>query len=252
MKRLIEILLISILLFSLAYIGCKDEAEANEPTLEFPPYSTAPTMEGTIWLESEAIPPPSIFYYDGEKNIEYIPKPEPNEPESANNWIEAVKRWPNAQGYITDNFGNTSPLGETKFIEPPPEPNEPEISELRIICNCGMIYDIRGKELSYKSRHTLLTDFVKAMNPNINVAYTAEELDEIYKDEPELGILAKRLWGYGTPPEPNEPQKVSLGFIPTWPDYIELDKDLWIVDETEYGIMMRFCKGTKIYFKEDE
>lgn len=56
----------------------------------------------------------------------------------------------------------------------------------------------------------------------------------------------------------NEPKKVSLDFILTWPDYIELEKDLiidmprtmWLGD----GVRMKdflFPKGTKIYFKED-
>lgn len=64
-------------------------------------------------------------------------------------------------------------------------------------------------------------------------------------------------------PEPNEPMKYSLP-IPTWPDYIELEKDLilrfdypepnnllmkLIHEPTAYRI---FSKGTKIYFKGDE
>lgn len=56
--------------------------------------------------------------------------------------------------------------------------------------------------------------------------------------------------------EPNEPMKYSLP-IPTWPDYIELEKELEI--ELPYKIWYGrmafenfiFPKGTKIYFKED-
>jgi len=37
--------------------------------------------------------------------------------------------------------------------------------------------------------------------------------------------------------------------IPTWPDYIELEKDLWIKTNKD-SIFLN--KGTKIYFKEDK
>jgi hypothetical protein len=72
-------------LFGLAaLLGCEDEAEADEPepTFELVPYSTdpTPTIEGALWLESDEIPPPAIFYYDGNKKIEYLPNPEPDEP----------------------------------------------------------------------------------------------------------------------------------------------------------------------------
>jgi len=65
MKRLIEILLISTLLFTLAFFaGCKDEAEANEP-------NEIIVLKGMrhAWQE------------EGWNRIDYEPKPEPNEPE---------------------------------------------------------------------------------------------------------------------------------------------------------------------------
>lgn len=55
-------------------------------------------------------------------------------------------------------------------------------------------------------------------------------------------------------PEP-EPKKYSFpsGFIPTWPDYIELEKDLVIDIPVDFGDIKTFgyrlIKGTKIYFK---
>ena len=59
----------------------------------------------------------------------------------------------------------------------------------------------------------------------------------------------------------NAPKKFSLDFIPIWPDYVELEKDLVLrydfpepnnpmiihVPSDEWLIK----KGTKIYFKED-
>ena len=118
---------------------------------------------------------------------------------------------------------------------------------------------------------------------NTTKFYTEEELEEIYKDEPALGKLAKALYGYeaeSNEPEfeivsfeladPNEPEfeltfceatmslpyKANLfDFIPTWPDYIELEKDLVIhrpgKTENEF-IVMYFHKGTHIYFRDDD
>ena len=82
--------------------------------------------------------------------------------------------------------------------------------------------------------------------------YTESELEEIYKDEPALGKLAKYLYGYGTPPTAHYD---ITHFIPTWPDYIELEKDLIIhrpgSKENDYYVWF-FNKGTKIYFKDEE
>lgn len=70
-------------------------------------------------------------------------------------------------------------------------------------------------------------------------------------NEPNEPILTKgytfNIW------EPNDINIVSLDFIPTWPDYIELEKDL-IVDPADPNENW-FCiypKGTKIYFQENE
>ena len=52
-------------------------------------------------------------------------------------------------------------------------------------------------------------------------------------------------------PEPND----LLDWIPTWPEYIELDKDL-VIDNSEvagtWPDLVIIQKGTKIYFREDE
>jgi len=45
-------------------------------------------------------------------------------------------------------------------------------------------------------------------------------------------------------PEPNEPKNV----IPTWPQYIELKKDLWF--QSEYGLGIK-PKGNRIFYKPD-
>ena len=53
--------------------------------------------------------------------------------------------------------------------------------------------------------------------------------------------------------EPNETNK-PLDFIPTWPEYIELEKDVIASHLNEQGwtVINLLPKGTKIYFKEDE
>ena len=54
----------------------------------------------------------------------------------------------------------------------------------------------------------------------------------------------------------NECEFFSLNlndYIPTWPDYIELEKDLVIICPEEHGIiplMINLTKGTKIYFND--
>ena len=58
--------------------------------------------------------------------------------------------------------------------------------------------------------------------------------------------------------EPNDINVVSLDFIPTWPDYIELEKDLvfesfirYEFDGTRWDKVFTWPKGTKIYFKDN-
>jgi hypothetical protein len=79
------------------------------------------------------------------------------------------------------------------------------------------------------------------------LTYPEEELDVIYKDEPALGKLAKSLWGY----EPFD-IKFIISLIPTWPDYIELEKDLVIEDPNSYEFFsqLTILKGTKIFFRD--
>lgn len=67
-----------------------------------------------------------------------------------------------------------------------------------------------------------------------------------YTDEPKFLIWNKEIkkWEW-------KPLKYSLP-IPTWPDYIELEKDLYIVTAESNTWFIWLNKGTKIYFKEDE
>ena len=134
------------------------------------------------------------------------------------------------------------------------EPNEPECSHERLYgtsrgFNDDSIYCATCGEA------------IKILEPEPNepeLTYTAEELDEIYKDEPSLGRLVKDLYGVG---EGRLLWKKDLHkIIPTWPDYIELDKELMIKLPERPNLFQgafrkeqyRFPKGTKIYFKDDD
>ena len=107
MKRLIEILLISILLFSLAFFaGCKDEAEANEP-------NEIIVLKGMrhAWQE------------EGWNRIDYEPKPyKPKETYTAEELDEIYKDEPALGRLAKDLWGVGE--GRIKIIEP----NEPEIT----------------------------------------------------------------------------------------------------------------------------
>jgi len=107
--------------------------------------------------------------------------------------------------------------------EPPSEPNEPNepITSIHIsmISDDGEVFNKTYIGTESQIREALLKD----------------------------GVIA----------EPNEPKKYSFPLpIPTWPDYIELDKGLEI--EMPYKMWYGnvplkhfiFPKGTKIYFKE--
>ena len=87
------------------------------------------------------------------------------------------------------------------------------------------------------------------------VLITALWVDDIDAKNTEPNEPEYSITGWITIPDPNEPVKVSLDFIPTWPDYIELEKDL-VIDfiepnspyETKWDWI--FPKGTKIYFND--
>ena len=76
------------------------------------------------------------------------------------------------------------------------------------------------------------------------------EFDAIYCPKCDGKPESTSSWVYIA--DPNEPKKISLDFIPTWPDYIELEKTLYVEYKTIGTHKWSFPKGTKIYFKEDE
>ena len=173
---------VALILLSYAVCGCREKAEATEPNEPHDAMTICDKCPHFGWSEEPKPNEPKLTYTIEE--LDEIYKDEP------------------ALGKLAKRLWG---FGE-------PEPNEPEESELHIICDCGMKYDIRGKELCYKSRYTFLTDFVKAINPKSK--------------------------------------------IPTWPEYIELEKDLYIdissrVRDPEKGRTWNLVKGTKIYFKDD-
>lgn len=196
MKRIIEILIVSMVLFMLAFlVGCKDEAEAEDMTTEITIEAIDPNENidwgNSVFLEITLLDEPNfadsdrIYLYEGDDFDIVIEKNEPNEPNEPN---EEILICP-------DHYKRYCKICESVYYK------------------AGWIIPFKGSYL----------------------------YNQALKEKP----------------EPNEPLKMTFGgdnmtwSIPTWPEYIELDKDLWVVDETEYGILMRFVKGTKIYFKDE-
>ena len=102
-------------------VGCKDKSEAEESksTINLAPYSVTPSIEGSVWLDNK-IPPSTIFYRDGDKVIEYIPKPEPNEseyilniPDILENIMKHIPTWPD---YI--ELEKTLIIGHEEYTNP--------------------------------------------------------------------------------------------------------------------------------------
>ena len=59
---------------------------------------------------------------------------------------------------------------------------------------------------AFRDAHTDVCALRDELEKPIQKHYTKEELDVIYKDEPELGMLAKSLYGYENAYDPNSPQ----------------------------------------------
>jgi len=198
MKRLIEITLISTILFGLAFccLGCKEKAEAKE----------------------------------GNKVVFPIKEGDP---------IEQTHHW----GWGKVPVQNDCPhCGKTSYT--------------RFCTGCG------------KERGNLpfIGVYCPKCDPKGKYASRTDDVTEICSS-----CGSDRTWKYvyeDWQTEPNEPDDfaltydatrgalgISLDFIPTWPDFIELDKDLVfdisnrVRDPSDQT--WTFVKGTRIYFKED-
>lgn len=113
--------------------------------------------------------------------------------------------WPK-MNYVCSGYGQVdNPIGSRcKFVSPP------------------NIKDNIGRSWFYCQEHYNQSEwirkgrierdvFLKISEPNEPKTYTAEELDEIYIDEPALGNLAKALYGYNeVTAMPNEPSELEL------------------------------------------
>jgi len=317
MKRLIEILLISTLLFTFAFFaGCKDKAEA--------------VWDGDIYLKGTERPPEAlIYYYDGGKRIEYIPRPEPNEPNEIivlkgmrHAWQE--EGWnridyepqpePNEPNepitsihisMISDDFeefnkiyiGTDSEIKEALLKDGViAKPNEPD--EIATKIYEGQKFRYKDRLYIFDSERFILNDTtteptepeIDGIGPKIEIIYKCPRCGYDFHSEPEPNKTYSPIYDRALSaeeiaeidnrlaPEPNEPEEGSILVetdtgdyvwmkptkfrfgIPTWPDYIELDKDLIIESShkndpnnplvSHYDVVLE--KGTRIYFTEDE
>jgi len=183
---------------------------------------------------------------------------------------------PNEAIFCFDYLGETVTFiydGKNKIVKCNKEPKEAAILMYKTVCeafqgasNIEYDFPIRFPEPNCQT-------YVPITEPNdikidYKKHYTASELDEIYKDNPSLGRLAKDLHGVGEGKLLWKTDGQGQAYIPTWPECIELGKDLIIVEPkvkvppltrfsdeygneiTEYKPKTVYPKGTKIYFKE--
>ncbi len=268
MKRIIEITIITTILFGLAFcFGCKDKAEANEPGLTFGTIEFRDPNEQThaviYGLPSEG----DVLLRDPNGNYTWVPE-EPNEP--IQRLMKQFEQMLGQEEKLIDVIG----LCIDRIEKLEENHNEPAINLTNESGGIFVITEPNDLKIDIKSH------------------YTAEELDEIYKDEPALGKLAKSLWGVDEPNKlgiriiaPEENWKCSCGMdwgemfeifcdcgktyktldiimkcIPTWPDYIELEKELVIKEpadiseiagrEHDFSFSIELAKGKKINFKD--
>lgn len=220
------------------------EPSEPEPMFELVPNSIEPTSKGAIWLESNEIPPPSIFYYDGDKKIKYIPIFEPNEPETFT--IEMDTNVPSFQDTIAwtkEVFLEITLTEKPIFVD----------GEHRIYLYKGEEFDI-VIEKKEPSEPTAWDDLGEMDEPGckheITIACAVSGCECITCFE-----CGKQLTEpiHDLLPIANHIDSVDiLSLIPTWPDYIELEKELRIdlPDNKTMSAGWWFPKGTKIYFKD--
>lgn len=241
--KTIERLIICVALILVAYsvCGCKDKAEGYEPGESYDiTFDWAPEY------------PINIAFYDGDSaeraTFEVVEDneiicdstrekwlrlvyhsmsgKEPNGPvtlrfeEPETSLTEGTVRWndwfdkPELEIYIDDEWKSTSRTKE-------PEPNELCKHENRITCTvggCGCWTCMDCPERSPPDRPETLYNFEVVPEPEVSV--------DIYN--------------------------LLLKLIPTWPDYIKLEKDLLATYPNFEGhtVINLLPKGTKIYFKD--
>ena len=229
MKHLIEILIVSMVLFMSAFfVGCKDEAEAEE-------------KEG-VWILTSNDPK------------EITVRDEPNEPDYLTdpNWTFTAD--PNMCITFEDFVSDTINMADTNiYLKNMPLLTKKELRDFALVISAAT------------ARLSACDEFYEELL-RLVPAKLLQDPDKPEPNEPELMLVH--------PPEPNHVWECSCGegwgemfeifcgcgkvyktldiimkCIPTWPEYIELDKTL--VFETR-GNYFTSPKGTKIYFKEDE
>ena len=155
--------------------------------------------------------------------------------------------------YPEEYYKGMLKLISPKLLKDPTEPNESDIFSNALHPTCP----------DYADPDVETADFSATTAPFMEWNWTEECFVEAEPNEPEWhqiqamihkdvppGIYA--IWQ--SPGSEIKPFDIT-SFIPTWPDYIELEKDLVIhrpgKTENEF-IVMFFNKGTKIYFKNDK
>jgi len=237
--KALEILIVVTILFVLAFVvGCKDEAEAQSYDFS----EEAKLSEPNDYIVSELI----VEVQELQRMVGVL--------------IDAG----NTQNSCLDKLYNvnTYTIKRVSELEKTVRPVSNFVSimlskdiEVNSEKQCDMTVEERLALV--RKVFVMMAEQEKEFDPNLFMSryeigsICIEGIDE--PNEPEVITEGYTFYIW----EPDEPQKVSLDFIPTWPDYIELEKDLMFftpddndvctVGDGEEYIMMP--KGTKIYFK---
>lgn len=185
-----------------------------------------------VWIEASSYPPPYIMYSDGGKPIKYVPKA-PNIPEGVNITIPSWGEWkvvsPSGEWREPNEPCKHSNMGkqdlccldcDTCFCNICISPEERramfEPKDYEYVCQNGhfsissnpdcKVCGEKTVEIN-RYRNTSIPFYLWGAYSGKGNIYTAKELDEIYKDEPALGQVAKKLWGVY---EPNEPENMTI------------------------------------------
>ncbi len=243
------------LLIALA-VGCKDEAEAVEAT-GF--YDNEPLVFKEVWLSLEIEDKPTfedgnrVYLYEGDDFDIVIEKKEPNEPEEEEILIcpKHYKRYCKICESIIYKAGWLLPVKGSylynQALKEKPEPDEPSLPPDHQNALPLFLPELSRPSVFKDEILFIVNDIIQDL---IDQGYTFDanaptgEIKLIFPEPEETSS-----WIYIT--DLNEPPtKVSLDFIPTWPDYIELDKDL-MFDKPGTERRWWLPKGTKIYFSDD-
>lgn len=176
-----------------------------------------------------------------------------------------AKDWPGRKGA---RYGYKNKYWDDEkrlWIEEPNEPeyynaqftisrNVPPDTALVLWVSPGSKFHKAIIESNEPSIRTISREEEQKLWMNMSPAHKEPNYHEISEEELIKGLEQKLPFSAMTREDLGWPMFDISDFIPTWPDYIELEKDLIVdpIDPNYGGIYYHYPKGTRIYFKEDK